>query len=792
MNKLIGWRFLIIFRYLFSVLICIISSASFVSASEPIIIQLKWLHQFQFAGYYAALEKGYFAEEGLTVELRERNPEISNIDQVLQGEVDYSVTDSIALLHHLQGSRIVLVAPIFQHSPNVLMTLRSSNIQQPKDLIDRRLAFYDNDTDGISLLALLANQGVLEDGLIRYNLQERLARLIDGDVDAIAAYSTNEPFLLREMGYAVNIIDPKYYGMDFYGDVFFTSQQEAQKNPKRVAAMRRAVLRGWNYALDNKEELVNLILTRYNTQNKTYNALMNEAQGLEPLIARDTTELGTLTPGRLEYMISVLTKFKLIKTNFAEHQLQKGIAQLISDSGNKELNLTNEEWAFLASMPKLRVGIDRNWPPFEYLGVNNTELQGISHDYLKLLEELLYLDFEIQDQLDWPQTLQATKVGEIDLLLAVNHTSERNNYLDFTKPYVHSPMVIVTNNNVNFIANMIELDDKRVAVVKGYASHELLAQHHPLITLVFKDSAIEALKAVAIGEVDAFIDNLAVVSYLIRSQGLANLKISGKTPYSFDLSMAVQKGNPQFKVILDKALQYISRQQHTSIYDRWVSIEMPKGFPWSRVLPPVLGLIFILLILGVYTRYLFNLNKQIGQANSWLKKAELDLKQKNAQLEMMSITDKLTNAYNRHFLDKALSEQVTLAQRHQRPMAIALFDLDFFKKVNDNFGHQMGDEVLQVFTALVKKNIRSTDVFGRWGGEEFLLICPETNQQQAFVVVDKIRIAIEAQVFEAGFKQTVSAGVVEVKESLAVDKYLSLADQKLYLAKRQGRNKVII
>ena len=788
MNNQSAWYLPIIFRSSLYFLLLVSGSTL---AAEKVILQLKWLHQFQSAGYYAALDQGYFAEEGLVVELRERNTELSNVDQVLRGEAHYGVTDSIVLLHHAQRKGILLVAPIFQHSPNVLLSLRSSNINRPKDLVGRRLAFYDNDTDGISLLAMLAEQGVLKEGLVRDNLDKRIERLINGEVDAIAAYSTNEPFLLKEMGYAVNIIDPKHYGMDFYGDIFFTSAQEASNHPQRVAAMRRAILRGWEYALDNKKEMVDLILRQYNTQNKTAKALMAEAQGLEPLIARHTTELGTLAAGRLEYMLGLLTKTKIIDIDLNQIDIEQGIGRLVFDSQSQELDLTIEEKEFLASNPVLRVGVDRNWPPFEYLSANNTELQGISRDYLKLLEELLHLKFDIQDQLSWPETLSKAEEGKIDLFPAVMNTPDRNRYLSFTQPYVRSPMIIVTDNNVSFIADMNELNGQRVAVVKGYASHEMLEKNHPLIRLDLRDSAIESLKAVAAGEVDAFVDNLAVASYLIRTQGLANLKISGQTPYSFDLSMAVQKDQQQLKSIIDKALLYVSRQQHNTIYDRWVTLEIAKGFPWSRVLPPVLSLSLILLVLGYYTLYLFNLNRRIQEVNSRLKLTELELKEKNAQLEKVSITDKLTGVYNRHYLDKALSEQLALAQRHQRPMSIALFDLDHFKKVNDNFGHLMGDKVLQVFTSLVKSNIRISDVFGRWGGEEFLLIFPETNKQQADLVVNKIRLALEKQVFEEGLKQTVSAGIIEVQADSTLDDLLLLVDQKLYLAKGAGRNQVM-
>lgn len=116
-------------------------------------------------------------------------------------------------------------------------------------------------------------------------------------------------------------------------------------------------------------------------------------------------------------------------------------------------------------------------------------------------------------------------------------------------------------------------------------------------------------------------------------------------------------------------------------------------------------------------------------------------------------------------LDKALSEQLALAKRYQRPLAIALFDLDYFKRVNDSFG--------------------------RWGGEEFLLIFPETDKQQAFIAAEKIRQVLEKQLFEENIKQAVSVGVVEASPNSTVNDMLSLADKKLYLAKETGRNQVI-
>lgn len=772
-------------RTLLLVLLLLLAG-SFAHASEKIIIQLKWLHQFQFAGYYAALDQGFFAAEGLDVELRERDMARSNIEQVLMGEAHYGIADSILLQHHARGQDVVLVAPILQHSPNVLMTLRSTGIRSPRDLVGRRLAFYDNDTDGIAILAMLAEQGVLKSGLERQPWTDRLEKLISGETEAVAAYSTNEPYALREMGYQVDVIDPKHYGMDFYGDIFFTSATEARDNPQRVDAMRRAVIRGWHYALDHKEEMVDLILRDYNTQQKSREALMSEALGLEPLISRHTIELGRLDEGRLQFMLGQLAKHQIVIPG------ERGVDSLVFETRRAyDLNLTQEEEAFLQQLPALKVGVDNNWPPFEFLDSRNQSLQGISRDYLLLLSERLGVEFDIQHHSSWAEVMEDARQGKLDLLSAVSPTPDRRSYLNFTQPYVRSPMVVVTDSKVDFIASMDQLKGKKVGVVLDYASHEMLKNNFPLLQLVLKETALDGLRAVAAGEVDAFVDNLAVVSYLMRTEGLANLKVSGQTPYSFNLSLGLRNDSPMLLAVMEKALASISPQEHAEIYDRWVRAPASEGFPWARVLPVLLGLLLLLLLLGLYTLHLAQLNLRIRSFNERLQDAEKQLLEKNAQLEQLSITDKLTGIYNRHHLDKVLLEQLALSKRHHRPLTVVLFDLDYFKELNDTHGHQMGDQILQDFAELVKNSVRVSDVFGRWGGEEFLLICPETTLQQAIGVADKIRSKLEQHEFEGGIRQRVSAGVMALSEGMTVDQLLSAVDKQLYIAKESGRNQVV-
>ncbi|WP_114416356.1 diguanylate cyclase [Marinospirillum perlucidum] len=752
-------------------------------AADKITLQLKWLHQFQFAGYYAALERGYFADEGLEVTLVERDPSKNNIHQVLNGEADYGVADSVLFLYQDQDQGVVLVAPIFQHSPNVLMTLASSGIETPQDLVGKKLAFYENDSDGIGLLAMLAEQGVLQEGLIRAPWNERLNRLLSGQVDAVAAYNTNEPHRLRELGYEVRLLDPKHYGQDFYGDILFTHAREARENPHRVEAMRRAVIKGWEYALDNKAEMVELIYQKYNTQGKSRNALMQEAYGLEPLISRHTLPLGQLDRGRLEYILDQLNRHDLVE------ETAQGARGLVFTSG-PQIDLNPEERDFLRGLEQLRVAVDPDWPPFEYYD-SEQRLQGISSDYLDLLERRLGISIELVKGLTWPQVLEAIRAKEVDLLPAVTSTPERRRYLNFTDPLVRSPMVMVTRDSMGYLASMDHLRDLEVMVVKDYVSDELLSQDTLDLNLLRVASAEEALQRVASGEGDVFVGNLAVVSNLIKTQGLANLKISGQAPYSFDLSMAVRDDWPLMVSIVEKALASISPEEHTRIYNRWVNAGGDEGLPWRRILPGAAALLSLLLLLGIYSLHLVKLNRKIQRVNQQLTFTEAELREKNAELEHLSITDKLTGCYNRHYLDRVLEEQLTFAQRYQRPLSLILFDLDFFKRVNDEQGHQVGDLVLTTFADLVAQRIRSSDVFGRWGGEEFLLICPETDLQQAAQVAEKIRKATAMEYFFQGIHQTVSAGVVCNQGYASPDQLLSATDQLLYEAKAAGRNRVV-
>uniref|UniRef100_UPI0040476AA7 diguanylate cyclase n=1 Tax=Aliarcobacter sp. TaxID=2321116 RepID=UPI0040476AA7 len=162
------------------------------------------------------------------------------------------------------------------------------------------------------------------------------------------------------------------------------------------------------------------------------------------------------------------------------------------------------------------------------------------------------------------------------------------------------------------------------------------------------------------------------------------------------------------------------------------------------------------------------------------------------EIEKIASTDKLTGIYNRRMLDEILQMEINLAQRHQSNLTLILVDIDYFKKVNDNYGHLIGDETLKTMSSIVSQNIRSTDIFGRYGGEEFLIICSHTDKENAFILAEKLRKIIENHNFHKIGTKTISLGISSYEKNDDINSLFKKADDALYLAKESGRNKTII
>lgn len=163
-----------------------------------------------------------------------------------------------------------------------------------------------------------------------------------------------------------------------------------------------------------------------------------------------------------------------------------------------------------------------------------------------------------------------------------------------------------------------------------------------------------------------------------------------------------------------------------------------------------------------------------------------------AELERLSETDKLTDIYNRSHLDDVLQQEITRHHRNGQPLTVVLCDIDHFKQINDKYGHLTGDIILQQLAQLLKGNMRGTDFCGRWGGEEFLIICPDTPATSATAIISKLQQSIREADMAEQIRLTLSFGIAMLQPGESADDLLRRADNALYEAKRLGRDRMIL
>ena len=553
--------------------------STFLNANEKIVLQLKWFHQFQFAGYYAAKEKGFYDEVGLNVEIRQRDLKYNNIDEVINGNAQYGVADSILILYRLKQQPVVIVSPIFQHSPSVFISLKKSNISSVYELNNKDILFYPNDTDGFSLLAMIKKFD-LDVNLVRERYKDDYMRLINNEVDVMPAYIANEPFLFKEKGYDVNIINPTNYGFDMYGDMLFTNEDEAKNNPDRVEKFKEATLKGWKYALENKEEIIQLINEKYSKE-KSIEHLRYEANAIDSLINKDVTPLGYLDQGRIRYISEMyeyygLTESKIDLNDFLFDEISKK---------DKKLSLSDEEIKYLKDNPILKVHNFDSLPPYNFT-LNNYP-KGFVIDYIQLVGKVLGVKIEFIQNKSLKESFDMLENNQLDILPNIAISDERKKTIDFTNYSLVNFQISLGVNKQSDIKSLSDLKNKKVSVVENFFLEDILKKEYPNIKLYKTKNTEEAIEAVASNKADAVIHNLSTIEYWINKNWLSNLKTivlkDDNIQTIVPLHLGVKKDNLVLKSILEKANQNISEKDTRNLVDKWLKNSFYEEIKLSQI-----------------------------------------------------------------------------------------------------------------------------------------------------------------------------------------------------------------
>ena len=278
----------------------------------PITLQLKWFHNFQFAGYYAAQAQGYYRAAGLDVHIKEGAPAVQPVEEVLSGRAQFGVTDASLLLARGKGRPVVALGVVFQHSPEVLL-VRNHKLDPTLDgLAGKKVMVSATDAD---VIAFLRKKGLPLERLTLVPHSFRVQDLIEGRVDAMSAYSIDQPYFLDQVGLPYQMFSPRAAGIDFYGDTLFTDEQELQAHPETVKAFRAASLQGWQYAMAHQDEMVDLILRLYPSQwNRAQ--LHFEADQMVALLQPELVEMGYMNPERWQRIGATFVNLGMLRPDF--------------------------------------------------------------------------------------------------------------------------------------------------------------------------------------------------------------------------------------------------------------------------------------------------------------------------------------------------------------------------------------------------------------------------------------------------------------------------------------------
>ena len=398
------------------------------------------------------------------------------------------------------------------------------------------------------------------------------------------------------------------------------------------------------------------------------------------------------------------------------------------------------------------VGVTGKWPPFNMY--ENGKFYGIGVDFFKLIAKKANIKYLFKKEDSWDQVLEDIKKRKIDITPSTSETPDRKKYALFSKPYISFPLAIICkgDDDVGAIDKI-----KSIAVGKNFTAEKLMKKYYPNLNYIETKDVLEALNLVEKNKAECAVDILPVMLWNINKNNFMDLKISFKTPFKFHVQVMVRNDYPELLKKINSAIDKITPQEREKILNTYLkSIIIETNNSVNRTLIFVgIGIIFVF---GVIL---------------WKNREKLKQFQKDA------LFDELTQILNRRGVYKKIKEI--------NKGSILFFDIDHFKKINDTYGHDFGDYVLKEIGKILKNTFRKSDIVGRWGGEEFIVILPNTNYEDGLKLAEKLRKIIENYDFQ-GKKVTISIGVSEYNGNL--EEVLKKVDEALYEAKRNGRNQV--
>lgn len=444
--------------------------------------------------------------------------------------------------------------------------------------------------------------------------------------------------------------------------------------------------------------------------------------------------------------------------------------------------------AFNKSLKIIKYCIDPAWHPYESIK-NNLHI-GISSEFIAMFEKHSGIKTELIMTNNWLETLEKLKNGQCDLTPALNKTTERAHYLEFSDIWYRAPNVMISLKDEPFLQGLENLGNRTVALIEGYRMIDYIKKYYPNIRPFLIANEVEGIKAVVNGKTDVFIGSMLSINNYIQTYGYDQIKISGWAGPEDLLRVGVNKQNKVLIPILNAFISQLSESEKINMFRKWNNVSFIETTNYKLI--KSLSIVFsAFLIAGFLYNFLVRkLNKKLISQNSQLQSLKSELTQSNKELLFLTHHDLLTQVYNRHYFNQVINS-IDEKFIPKQPVCLVFFDVDHFKFINDHYGHSKGDQVLKSLAQTIKSILSDQHTFVRWGGEEFIILCEQTTEEDAYKLCQQINLSLSKMEIEL-FKQiTCSFGIAKLQTNEDILKCVERADQAMYQAKSNGRNTII-
>ncbi|HRD48064.1 MAG: transporter substrate-binding domain-containing protein [Candidatus Competibacter sp.] len=524
---------------------------------EKVSLQLVWKHQFEFAGFYAAIKKGFYRDQGLEVELREYEQGLDILNEVQSGRATYGIANGSVIGWRIGGQPITLLANYFKKAPLVL--LGQSGIRTLDDLRGKRLMIASKDLE-LPLVQAAFREAGLDPGenltIVPHTFDG--GPFIRGEVEAMTAFLSNEPFDLERKGVPFHIIELNGYIPGLGDDYLFTSTAEASAHKERTRAFIEASNAGWRYALDHPEEIIDLILERY-SQRKSREALRYEADKTRQLMQPRSLPVGSISFQRIQLAANSLLDAGYLgdPRNLQGFLFEQDASGAQPSETSTPITLTPEEQAWLKQHRHVTFQADDNFAPYTFVNPEG-KVDGVIADLVRAIADSAGLEIEMIPKAFKEMVKVQKSPGLYGYVNFDYHFSEAPDaFLGIESPF--TPMqALFTPKPQQFTAKTLqEIKDKRILLYEGInptdfgfpeTGNEYIPVREPeqAFAMLLNDQA------------DGYFDNFAYVQWHMRKQfitGLSSLYLTTRFP---DPMLAVFKDYPELHGILKKAYRHVS------------------------------------------------------------------------------------------------------------------------------------------------------------------------------------------------------------------------------------------